>query len=281
MHWDAKKLFQVLPIYNTFIEKPKIKKLPNVELLTELPFYDELKISKNKTAFTGYARSYKIEIADERDVIIQLKASEFSIKELLKELLNELKRFKYQITLPVLMSNIKTNGEIEYFPVYFNSTTKTVINDDYKLDQAFQEIVYRLDNSISHGSGWIVEEISNQYLNISSDFPLIGNTYIKLSSELQHPMKGLTNIQNNDNKCFLWRHVKHLNLVGKKLQRIRKIDEEIVNKLNYSGIDFPVSKKDYRKIKLLSKICVNVFCYENKTTYPVYFSNQNFNDSMD
>ena len=32
---------------------------------------------------------------------------------------------------------------------------------------------------------------------------------------------------------------------------------------------------------MLSKICVNVFCYENRMTYPVYLSNQNFDDSMD
>ena len=218
MHWDAEKLFQVLPFYNTFIERLKIKKLSNVQLLKELLFYDELKISKNKTAFSGYARSYKIEIVDKRDVIIQLKASELSIKVLFKELLNELKGFKYQITLAVLLSKMKTNDEIEYCPVHFNSATKTVINDDYKLDQAFQEIVYRLDNWISHGSGWIVEEIHNQYLNISSYFPLTGSTYIKLPAELQHPMKRLINIQNNDDKCLLWCHVRHLNLIGKKLK---------------------------------------------------------------
>ena len=97
---------------------------------------------------------------------------------------------------------MKANGETEYSPVYFNSTSKTVINDEYKLDQAFQEMFYRLDNWISHGSGWIVEEIHSQYLNTSSYFPLIGSTYIKLPSELQHPLKGLINIQNNDKKCF-------------------------------------------------------------------------------
>ena len=172
-----------------------------------LPFYDELKKSKNKTAFSGYARSYKIEIADKRDVIIQLKASQLSIKHLFKELLNELKGFKYQTTLGILLSKIKTNSEIEYSPVYFNSTTKTVINDNYELDQAFQEIIYRLDNRITHGSGWVAEEMHNQYLNISAYNPLIGSTYIKLSVKLQHTMKGLINIQNNNNnnnnnKCF-------------------------------------------------------------------------------
>ena len=62
MHWDAKKLFQVLPFYNTFIERPEIKKLSIVESLKELPFYDELNIVKNNSACSGYARSYKIEI---------------------------------------------------------------------------------------------------------------------------------------------------------------------------------------------------------------------------
>ena len=137
MHWDANKMFQVFRFYNTSIEKAKFKKLNNIELLKELPLYDELSIVKTKTAFSGYAQSYKIEIVDKKDVIVQLKASELSIKKLFKNLLIESKRFKYQITLAVLLSKVKNNGEIEYSTVYFNSLTKTVINDNCKLDQAF------------------------------------------------------------------------------------------------------------------------------------------------
>ena len=48
MHWDANKTFKLLPFCNTFIEKPKVKKLNNVQLLKELPFYDELSIVKKK-----------------------------------------------------------------------------------------------------------------------------------------------------------------------------------------------------------------------------------------
>ena len=164
MHRDAKELFKILPFHNTFIEVPKVKKLHNVELLEELPFYDELSIVKNKATFSGYAQIYKIEIFDKRDVIVQLKTSELSIIELFKELLIELKGFKHQITLAVLLSKVKNSGEIKYSPVCFNSLTKTVINDYYKLNQAFQEIIYRLDYWISHGSGLIVEEIYSQYL---------------------------------------------------------------------------------------------------------------------
>ena len=86
-------------------------------------------------------------------MIVQLKASELSIVELFKDLLIELNGFKYQITLAVLLSKVKNSGEIagkfpkaEYSPVYFNSLTKTVINNKFKLDQSFQEIIYRLEN---------------------------------------------------------------------------------------------------------------------------------------
>ena len=111
-----------------------------------------------------------------------------------KDLLNEIKGFKYQITLPVLLSKIKTDEIIEYSPVYFNSTTKTLINSEFSLDQSFQKILYRIDNWINQGSGWIIESIEGFYLNVSSYSPLIGSTYIELPSELQHPMKELINI---------------------------------------------------------------------------------------
>ena len=76
MHWDAKKSFQTLPFYNTFIVKPEIK---NLKLLQELPIYDELSIVQNSNAFSGYARSYKVEIVDNKDPLVQLEVSKSSI----------------------------------------------------------------------------------------------------------------------------------------------------------------------------------------------------------
>ena len=72
-------------------------------------------------------------------------------------------------------------------------------------------------------------------------------------------MKSLINIENNDNKCFLWCHVRHLNCKGVKLFRITKKDKEISRSLSYDEIDFPVSKKDYGKISVMNKTNINVF----------------------
>ena len=130
--------FKELPFYNVSIEKPKIKRLQNIDLLPELPFYDQLNMIKTDQAFSGYAMSYKVEIVDKKDLIEQLEASKSSIKDLLNDMLNETRGFKYQITVKVLLKKYKPNGEIEFAPVYFNSSTKTIINHRYKLDRCFQ-----------------------------------------------------------------------------------------------------------------------------------------------
>ena len=65
--------FKELPFFNVSIEKPKIKRLKNIDLLAELPFYDQLNIIKTNQAFSGYATSYKVEIVDKKYLIVQLE----------------------------------------------------------------------------------------------------------------------------------------------------------------------------------------------------------------
>ena len=73
--------FKELQFYNKPIKKPKLKRLKNVDLLSELPFY-ELSTIKINSAFRGYAMSYKVEIIETKDAIMQLEASKLSIKGL-------------------------------------------------------------------------------------------------------------------------------------------------------------------------------------------------------
>ena len=79
-----------------------------------------------------------------------------------------MKGFKYQITITDFLYKHKMDGDTEYSRVYFNSATKTVIDFKYCLDTSFQEILYRIDNWINKGSGWIIETIDGEHLNISA-----------------------------------------------------------------------------------------------------------------
>ena len=100
---DIVKHFQEIPFYNDPIEKPKIKRLTDINLLAELPFYEQLSIIKTNQAFKGYAMSYKVEIVEGKDLILQLEASKSSIKDLFSDLLNEINGFKYQINVKALI----------------------------------------------------------------------------------------------------------------------------------------------------------------------------------
>ena len=135
-HPDVLNYFKELPFYNRYIEKLKIKRLKNIDLLSELPFYEELNVIKTDHAFKWYAMLYKVELAVKKDPLIQLEASTTSIKDLFKGFLDKIKSFKYQITVKALLRKDEQNREIEFAPVHFNSTTKTVINHNFDLSKS-------------------------------------------------------------------------------------------------------------------------------------------------
>ena len=214
-----------------------------------------------------------------KDPIVQLEASKLSIKNLFSDLLDELKGFKYQITVEVLFKKYKLNGETEFRPVYFNSVTKTVTNHIFKLEKSSEEILYAIDVWINNGSGWIIELIESQYINISTYGSFSGSSCMDLPVELRNPRKGLINIEDKDEKYFLWCHVRHINLLNKHPEEIFKNDKKIAEKLNYYGIEFPTQEKDFNKIEIKNNICINVFGYENELIFPIHISDQKFEDS--
>ena len=101
---------------------------------------------------------------------------------------------------------------------------------------------------------------------------MIGSSFVELPNKLKNSKKVLINIKNNYNKCFLWCHARHLNLIKKHPERLKKGDKRPANNLNYEGIEFPILKIDYCKIEKQNNICINVFYYENRIIYPLYIS---------
>ena len=94
-HPNVVECFKELPFYKTYIEKPKLKHSKNIDLISELPFYEELNVIKTSHEFKGYAMSCKVEIVDKRYPINQLEGSKSSIKDFLSDFLNETKGFNY------------------------------------------------------------------------------------------------------------------------------------------------------------------------------------------
>ena len=88
--------------------------------------------------------------------------------------------------------------------------TKTVKDHRFKLEISFLEILYMINVWINERSGWDVESIKSQYINISLYRPLSRSFFMDLSVELRSPKKGLISIKNKDQKCFLWCHIRHI-----------------------------------------------------------------------
>ena len=87
-HSDAVDYFKEFFFYNKPIEKPKVKRLEDIDRLAELRFDEELSVIKTDQVLRGYTMSYKVEIIERNDPIVQLETSKLSIKDLFKDLLN-------------------------------------------------------------------------------------------------------------------------------------------------------------------------------------------------
>ena len=129
-----------------------------------------------------------------------------------------------------------------------------MINHKFSLPSVFQQILYWTNDWINEGSGWIIELIKSQYINISTYRPLSGSSYIKLPVELKSTKKGLMNIKNNNQKCFLWCHVRRINPVKIHPERITREDKKLANDLDYDRVGFPVPEKDISKIEIKNNI---------------------------
>ena len=143
-----------------------------------------------------------------------------------------------------------------------------MINHKFSLPSVFQQILYWTNDWINEGSGWIIELIKSQYINISTYRPLSGSSYIKRTN--QH--------KKNDQKCC---HVRHINPVKIHPKRITQADKKLANNFNYDKVGFPTREKGFSKIETKNNICINVFCYENTLTFPICNSDQKIENSMD
>ena len=261
------------PIPTPITKKPSEKPVPEKRTI----------ISQVEKALKGFIKSFDVELRDNKDPLLQLQKSRRAVEYLFNNLLVQTKGFKFVETLQVKFvkhsndKKILKNG-------YFNSITDLIINEtDIKLaiQASQQQILNKIAQWISEGSGWTIQLIENHYINIVNYNPLKGSSYIELPQELRNSAKGLINMKNKDNKCFRWCHIRHLNPQDMDPQRIKKTDKQYIEKLDYSSIEFPVTVKQINKIEKQNNICINLFGYEEKQKFPIYISKEKYQDHME
>ena len=161
--------------------------------------------------------------------------------------------------------NSRYGGHWKLEKVFFNESVSTILQLVVALKLSKQQILNKIAQWISEGSGWVIQSGNSHHLNVVRYQPLKGSSYNKLPKELQNPKKGLINLQNQDDECFRWCHMLTKN----------------VSQLNYDKINFPVKLNQVNKIEKQKSISINIFGYENKQPFPVYISKEKNYNHMD
>ena len=104
-----------------------------------LRFYDDVGIFKRKRAHKKCLASYDAECIVKNSLSDSL-------------FINRKKSFKYYLSTTVTLKNSANNG-FEINTLNFYSKTKTVINETYFLEDAFNELINRIDQWTNEGSG--------------------------------------------------------------------------------------------------------------------------------
>ena len=86
-----------------FAKSDAAKEYCRAKFMSELPFYKDLSVQEISEAFKRHAKSYRVEIVDKKDPMIQLCSSKRCVSKLFRKLLSKMKGFKYQITLFVTL----------------------------------------------------------------------------------------------------------------------------------------------------------------------------------
>ena len=243
---------------------PPSEWLQEIEQLNRPVPVPRTKIEQTAKALKGYTKSYETDIKNNKDPLMQMQNTRKAVANHIENILISMKGLKFAETLIVTFEKKIGREERLFKTAYFNSQPQTITND----------------TQIELALGWTVQSVDNHYINIVKYEPMKGSSYIKLPTELRNSAKGLINMKNEDNECFRWCHIRHLNPQDKYPQRIKKVDKQLIENLDYSGIEFPVTTKQYNKIEKQNEININIFGYEDKQPYPIYVSKEKYGDCM-
>ena len=190
-------------------------------------------------------------------------------RENMIRVLRDNRNTKVKLILKCYM-DFPTRNEIK--PVNFHSCIEVKLagtNEEDLYDTMMGIILQTIAKYMATGSDVRFHSIIKFELPTVSYEPLRGETHILLPKELANK-NAIMNIQNKDNKCFLWCVLRALNPSKNNPQRI---DNELMGKkniLNMEGIDYPVSLKDFNDFeKQNPTISITVLGYDGKSVYPL------------
>ena len=191
------------------------------------------------------------------------------VKQNITSVLRNNRRTKVKLIFKCYMQRLKTN---EIKPANFHSGIEVNLDgtDEKELyGMMVERILEKIAAYLVTDSEVRFYKVIELELHTVSCKPLRGKTWIPLPKELADE-KAIINVQNEDNKCFLWCVLRVLNPKEHNPRRLDKKLKGKENTLNMEGICYPVSLKDLNKFeKQNPTISITVLGYEGKSVYPL------------
>ena len=254
----------------------KIKNLVELVMKSKyykVPFQNKKLSEKKNTAFKNNAIVYKLKILNRNDPLNQMMLLNTRKTYLLDKRLNLLKGIKCNETLEVKFEKLGSEGRMFEKSFTFTSRPQVIMNK-HDIESALQsmrsDIEIRIDRFTMEGSGWAVIGLLNHELHVNKYDPLVARSYIPLPSEIQN-RKATINIQNNDDKCFVYCLGRALDPTPEKknLDRVSKHLRNVCENLGLNDIKTPVNEQDLPKIEGQFNISINLFSHSNSDIYPI------------
>ena len=144
---------------------------------------------KRSYAYKDYVSTYIVENLNCFNPELQLKYTQYAVKNKLIDLVIELKCFKFVATLVLEFEKIENDDKTEYSIFYSNSKAEAIITEsdiDVLFKSIYSIIISNVSKSWGRGSGWLIHSVIDPNINISKYSPFGGSSYIKLPKELDH-----------------------------------------------------------------------------------------------
>ena len=227
-------------------------KLKNLKEKINAIFEKEKKIEvqKGESALKNFVREYIIDGKTGYDPRTFFEVVRNLVLKILKE--NKNTKVKMILNCKMQRTDLRT-GEIIEVDAEFHSEIETNLKgkDENKL---FDKIIARIGEVLANfqrsGSNWVFVSINQLEIHMADWKPISGSSYIPLPKKIKN--KGaVINMKNEDNQCFKWCVVRALNPVEKNSERITKELKDQSERLDWSGLRFPV---DLKQIKIFEKI---------------------------
>ena len=150
------------------------------------------------------------------------------------------------------------------------------------IDGCVKSIIEDLEAYQENGSGWYFKEVVKLEIHTIQFNPTKGSSYIPLPDWISNE-KAIVNIENKDEKCFLWCILRYLHPKERDEERLTGLKKYEFS-LNTKGITFPMKLRDISKFEKLNPTIpgINVFSVnDNKKFYPLRMAEKDCLNTID